>query len=104
MSGNHDKAAWLKLFGKTKLLPINNLLARREVKVASTRGGRIGGKVAIVTGAGSAVPDVMGNGKASAILYAREGARVMLVDCNLEAVEETKTWFFSKKCSYPQEE
>ncbi len=32
----------------------------------------------------------MGNGKASAILYAREGARVLAVDSNLEAAEETK--------------
>jgi NAD(P)-dependent dehydrogenase (short-subunit alcohol dehydrogenase family) len=47
--------------------------------------------VAIVTGAGSAVPGIMGNGKASAILYAREGAKVVLVDYNLAAIEETKT-------------
>ena len=52
-------------------------------------GERVKGKVAIVTGAGSIGPG-MGNGKASAILYAREGAKVMLVDCNLEAAEETK--------------
>jgi NAD(P)-dependent dehydrogenase (short-subunit alcohol dehydrogenase family) len=52
-------------------------------------GERVKGKVAIVTGAGSIRPG-MGNGKASAILYAREGARVMAVDCNLEAAEGTK--------------
>ena len=52
-------------------------------------GDRVKGKVAIVTGAGSSGPGI-GNGKASAIVYAREGARVMLVDYNLEAVEETK--------------
>ena len=52
-------------------------------------GKRVKGKVAIVTGAGSIGPG-MGNGKASAIVYAREGARVMLVDYNLEAAEETK--------------
>ena len=52
-------------------------------------GDRVKGKVAIVTGAGSVGPG-MGNGKASAILYAREGARVMLVDYNLEAAEETR--------------
>lgn len=51
--------------------------------------GRVEGKVAIVTGAGSIGPG-MGNGKASSIVYAREGARVMLVDCNLEAAEETR--------------
>jgi len=52
-------------------------------------GNRLEGKVAIVTGAGSIGPGI-GNGKASAIVYAREGARVMLVDRNLEAAEETK--------------
>ena len=52
-------------------------------------GDRVKGKVAIVTGAGSAGPGV-GNGKASAVLYAREGAQVMLVDYNLAAAEETK--------------
>jgi NAD(P)-dependent dehydrogenase (short-subunit alcohol dehydrogenase family) len=52
-------------------------------------GDRLKGKVAIVTGAGSIGPGV-GNGKASAIVYAREGARVMLVDLNLKAAEETK--------------
>jgi len=52
-------------------------------------GNRVKGRVAIVTGAGSIGPG-MGNGKASAILYAREGARVMLVDYNLKAAEETK--------------
>jgi NAD(P)-dependent dehydrogenase (short-subunit alcohol dehydrogenase family) len=52
-------------------------------------GDRVKGKVAIVTGAGSSGPGI-GNGKASAILYAREGARVLAVDYNLEAAEETK--------------
>ena len=52
-------------------------------------GDRVKGKVAIVTGAGVIGPG-MGNGKASTILYAREGARVMAVDCSLEAAEETK--------------
>lgn len=52
-------------------------------------GIRIKGKVAIVTGAGSIGPGI-GNGKASAILYAREGAKVMLVDKNIKAAEETK--------------
>mgnify|MGYP006295228743 CR=1 FL=1 len=50
---------------------------------------RLKDKVAIVTGAGSVGPGV-GNGKASAILYAREGARVVLVDLKAEAAEETE--------------
>jgi NAD(P)-dependent dehydrogenase (short-subunit alcohol dehydrogenase family) len=49
---------------------------------------RLKDKVAIVTGAGSIRPG-MGNGKATAILFAREGAKVACVDRNLEAAEET---------------
>jgi NAD(P)-dependent dehydrogenase (short-subunit alcohol dehydrogenase family) len=45
-------------------------------------------KVAIVSGAGSSRPG-MGNGKATAILFAREGAAVIAVDKSLEAAEET---------------
>ena len=50
--------------------------------------GRLHGKVAIVTGAGSRRPGV-GNGKAAAILFAREGARVLCVDQALPRAEET---------------
>ena len=50
--------------------------------------GRLKGKVAIVTGAGSRGPG-LGNGKAAAILFAREGARVLCVDAVLERAEET---------------
>ena len=52
-------------------------------------GNRLRNKTAIVTGAGSVGPGV-GNGKAAAALFAREGARVMLVDSNLDAAEETR--------------
>ncbi len=51
---------------------------------------RLKGKAAVVTGAGSIGPGV-GNGKATAVLYAREGARVVLVDINPEAADETKS-------------
>lgn len=51
--------------------------------------GRLRGKVAIVTGAGS-IGEGWGNGKACAVLYAREGAQVVLVDRNLSAAQETK--------------
>jgi len=50
--------------------------------------GRLDGKVALVTGAGSSGPG-WGNGKAAAVLYAREGARVLCVDLRREAAEET---------------
>lgn len=53
-------------------------------------GERLKGKVAIITGAGSIAAGI-GIGKATAILLAREGARVMLVDLNPKAAKETKT-------------
>jgi len=51
---------------------------------------RLKDKVAIVVGAGSTPGETMGNGKAAAILFAREGARVMLVDRDRESALETK--------------
>jgi len=47
-------------------------------------GERLQGKVAIVTGSGSAGPG-WGNGKAIAVLFAREGARVVGVDIDADA-------------------
>jgi NAD(P)-dependent dehydrogenase (short-subunit alcohol dehydrogenase family) len=41
---------------------------------------RLQNKVAIVVGAGQTPGDTIGNGRATAILFAREGARVVLVD------------------------
>lgn len=49
---------------------------------------RLDGKVAIVTGAGSRAEGI-GNGRAAAVLFAREGARVLLVDQHREAAEAT---------------
>jgi NAD(P)-dependent dehydrogenase (short-subunit alcohol dehydrogenase family) len=49
---------------------------------------RLAGRVAIVTGAGSRGPG-LGNGKATAILFAREGARVLCVDAVAERAAET---------------
>ncbi len=49
---------------------------------------RLRGKVAIVTGAGSRGPG-LGNGKATSILFAREGARVLCVDQMKERAQET---------------
>jgi NAD(P)-dependent dehydrogenase (short-subunit alcohol dehydrogenase family) len=50
--------------------------------------GRLKDKVAIVTGAGSRGPGI-GNGKAASILFAREGAKVLCVDAQLDRAEET---------------
>jgi len=59
-----------------------------EGKGRPERKGRMEGKVAIVTGAGSSGPGI-GNGKAAAVLFAREGAKVLLADQVLARAEET---------------
>ena len=51
-------------------------------------GPRLAGKVAIVTGAGSRGEGI-GNGRAAAVLFAREGAKVLLVDQTQKAAEAT---------------
>lgn len=50
--------------------------------------GRLNGKVALVVGAGSVGPG-WGNGKATAVIFAREGAKVFCVDRNADAASET---------------
>lgn len=50
---------------------------------------RLENKIALVFGAGS-VGEGWGNGKASAVLYAREGAKVACVDLNAAAAERTR--------------
>ena len=49
--------------------------------------GRLAGKVAIVTGAAPQAPGI-GNGSAVAILFAREGAKVVLVNRSEERARE----------------
>ncbi len=50
--------------------------------------GRLEGKAALVMGAGSVGPG-WGNGKATSVLFAREGASVVCADINAAAAEET---------------
>jgi NAD(P)-dependent dehydrogenase (short-subunit alcohol dehydrogenase family) len=50
---------------------------------------RLDGKVALVFGGGQLKGRTVGNGKAVALLYAREGAKVFVADINKEAADET---------------
>lgn len=50
---------------------------------------RLKDKVALVVGAGQAEGETIGNGRATAILFAREGAKVIAVDRDLASAEET---------------
>jgi len=51
--------------------------------------GRLQDRIAIITGAGSVGPG-WGNGKATAVRFAQEGAKIFAVDLNPEAVEVTR--------------
>jgi len=53
-------------------------------------GERLKNKVALVTGTGAVGPG-WGNGKATSVLFAREGAKIFGVDINLSSAEETKS-------------
>jgi NAD(P)-dependent dehydrogenase (short-subunit alcohol dehydrogenase family) len=50
---------------------------------------RVEGKAAIVVGGGQTKGETVGNGRATAIVPAREGARVLVADRHLEAARET---------------
>lgn len=50
---------------------------------------RLRDKVAVVIGGGQTRGDTMGNGRATAITFAREGAKVLVVDRDLESAQET---------------
>ena len=50
---------------------------------------RVAGKTALVMGAGQSPGETVGNGRAIAVLLAREGARVLCADRDLARAEET---------------
>mgnify|MGYP003323183251 CR=1 FL=1 len=56
---------------------------------------RLQDKVAIVTGAGTRGP-MTGTGQATAILFAQQGAKVLLIDLEIERAEETQATFESE--------
>jgi NAD(P)-dependent dehydrogenase (short-subunit alcohol dehydrogenase family) len=51
---------------------------------------RLEDKVAIVVGAGQTPGETIGNGRATALLFAREGAKVLAVDRDLSSAKETE--------------
>src|SRR5919197_1138795 len=67
-------------------------MSRRCARASNNNGenvmNRLKGKTAVVVGAGSIGPG-WGNGKATAVTFAREGAQVFCVDRNGNAAEET---------------
>ncbi len=60
-----------------------------ETAPRGTKTWRLRGKVAIVVGGGQTAGEAMGNGRAAALLFAREGAKVLVVDRDLASAEET---------------
>ena len=51
--------------------------------------GRLQGKVALIAGAGCVGPG-WGNGRAAAVMFAREGAKVFAVDKSADAMNRTR--------------
>jgi NAD(P)-dependent dehydrogenase (short-subunit alcohol dehydrogenase family) len=52
--------------------------------------GRLSGKIAIITGAGQQPGATSGNGRATAMRFAEEGATCVLVDINADWAEQTR--------------
>jgi NAD(P)-dependent dehydrogenase (short-subunit alcohol dehydrogenase family) len=58
---------------------------------------RLKDRIAIVVGAGQSPGEGMGNGRATALTFAREGAKVLCVDHNLASAEETVDMIAAKQ-------
>ena len=56
-------------------------------------------KIAIVVGAGQSAGETIGNGRATAIRFARAGAQVLLVDRDIASAEETARMIVQEKGS-----
>jgi NAD(P)-dependent dehydrogenase (short-subunit alcohol dehydrogenase family) len=57
---------------------------------------RLKDRVAIVVGAGQSPGEGIGNGRATALTFAREGAHVLCVDHNLASAQETAGMIVAK--------
>lgn len=53
------------------------------------RDGRLEGRTAVVIGAGQTEGETIGNGRATSLIYAREGARVLAVDVDASKAADT---------------
>lgn len=53
-------------------------------------GERLAGKTAVVVGAGQTPGETIGNGRATALVFGREGARLLLVDRDEASLAETR--------------
>ena len=58
---------------------------------------RLKDRIAIVVGAGQSPGEGIGNGRATALTFAREGAKVLCVDHNLESAQETVDMIAAKQ-------
>ena len=65
------------------------MMSASEQGLGWTPPKRLDGKVAVVVGAGQSPGKGVGNGRAAAMRFAREGARVLAVDRDLASAEET---------------
>ena len=50
---------------------------------------RLAGKTVIITGAGQTEGEGIGNGRATAVLFAREGAKLLLANRSMASLEKT---------------
>ena len=58
--------------------------------------GRVEGKVALVVGGGQTPGETVGNGRATAVVLAREGAKVVVADRDLARAQDTATFIASE--------
>jgi NAD(P)-dependent dehydrogenase (short-subunit alcohol dehydrogenase family) len=78
----------LRVTGSPAFAGDDNIVSQRLETEHQNMAGRLDGKVAIVVGAGCVGPG-WGNGRAMAVIFAREGARVFAVDRDADSMRET---------------